>query len=58
MTYEDFVSRFQRDFAPAIEVQQLASKFQDLRQTIETVTEITSKIMDRALLFSQCVANE
>ena len=33
MTWEDFVQRFDREFAPAIEVHQLAREFQDLCQT-------------------------
>ena len=50
MTWEEFVTRFQEEFAPAIEVQQLAKEFQDLRQTTKTVAEITSKFRERDLL--------
>ena len=41
-----------------IEVQQLARKFQDLRQTTETVAEITAKFRERALLVPQYVVDE
>ena len=42
MTREDFVQRFQKEFTPSIEVQQLPREFQELRQTTETVLEITA----------------
>lgn len=50
MTWEDFVKRFQREFASAIEVQKLAREFQDLRRSTETVAEITIKFKESALL--------
>ena len=50
MTWSDFSARFRDEFAPIIEVQQLAREFQDLQQTTETVAEITAKFRERALL--------
>ena len=41
-----------------IEVQQLAREFQDLRQTIEMVPEITAMFRERALLIPQYVVDE
>ena len=41
-----------------IEVQQLAREFQDLQQTTETVTEITSMFREWALLVPQYTAHE
>lgn len=58
MSWEEFVTRFQSEFALAIEMQQLAREFQDLRQTTETVAEITAKFRERALLVPQYIADE
>lgn len=58
MTWEDFVTRFRVEFALAIEVQQLVREFQDLRQIIETMVEITAIFRERALLVPQYVADE
>ena len=49
MTWEDFVLRFRAEFAPVIEVQQLAREFQDIRQTTEIVAEITAMFRERTL---------
>ena len=45
-----FLTKFWAEFAPVIEVQQLAREFQDLHQTIETVAEITAMFRERELL--------
>ena len=58
MTREEFVIQFRAEFAPAIEVQQLAREFQDLRQTTKVVAEITIKFRENALLVSQYATNE
>ena len=58
MTWADFSTRFRAEFAPVIEVQQLAREFQDLTQTTETVAEITAKFRERALLVPQYAADE
>ena len=50
MAWDDFVQRFQREFAPAIEVQQTEREFQDLRLTTETMADITAKFRERTLL--------
>ena len=50
MTWEEFVMRFQDEFAPTIEVQLLEREFQDPRQTTKTVAEITAKFRERGLL--------
>ena len=41
MIWYDFVTRFRDEFAPVIEVQQLAREFQDPHQTTKIVVEIT-----------------
>lgn len=43
---------------PTIQVQELAKKFQDLRQTTEIVAEITTIFRERALLISQYTTKE
>ena len=53
MTWSDFVTRFMAEFAPTVELQQLAREFLDMRQTTETVAEITVKFRERALLVPQ-----
>ena len=49
MTWSDFVTRFRAEFTPAIEVQQLAREFLDMRQMTKFVAEITAKIREREL---------
>lgn len=58
MIYTNFVTRFRVDFVPAIEIHQLARKFQDLWQTIEIVDEIITKFRERALLVLQFAMDE
>ena len=47
MTWSDFVARFRAEFAPAVELQQLAREFIDMRQMTESVAEITAKFQER-----------
>ena len=58
MTWSDFSASFRAEFAPAIEVQQLAREFQDLRQMTEMVMEITAMFRERALLVPQYLADK
>ena len=58
MTWSDFVTIFWEEFAPAVELQQLAKEFLDMRQTTETVAEITAKFRERALLVPQYARDE
>ena len=58
MNWKEFVTRFKREFAPTIDVQQLAREFQDCRQTTEIVAEITAKFHERALLVPQYAMDE
>ena len=58
MTWEDLVKGFQREFALIIEVQRLASEFQDLHQTIDYVVKITAKFRERAMLVPQHPVDE
>ncbi|CAH1431387.1 unnamed protein product [Lactuca virosa] len=58
MTWADLTTRFRAEFAPVIEVQQLAREFQDLQQTTETVAKITTKFRERALLATQYAEDE
>ena len=53
MMWSDFVTHFRAEFAPTVELQQLAREFLDMRQTMETVAEITPKFWERALLVPQ-----
>ena len=53
MTLSEFVTRFRAEFALAVEIQQLAREFIDMRQTMEIVVEITTKFRERALLVPQ-----
>ena len=53
MTWLNFVTGFKAEFAPAVELQQLAREFLDMRQTAETVAEITAKFRERELLVPQ-----
>lgn len=58
MNYSDFVTSFGDYLAPAIEVQYLAHEFQNPRQTIDTVAEMTTEFKERALQVPQYVTNE
>ena len=58
MTWPDVVTQVRAEFAMAVGVQQLAREFQDLRQTTETVAEITTKLQNRALLVPQYAKDE
>ena len=58
MTWDEFMTLFKAEFALAIEVQQLATEFQDLHQTTKTIAEITAKFRDGALFVPQYAANE
>ena len=58
MTWSDFVTRFRAEFAPTVELQQLAREFLDMRQTTKTVAEITAKFRERALLVPQYASDE
>ena len=58
MTWAEFVRRFDSEFAPPIEVQQLVREFHDLQQTTKTVAEITAKFRERALLIPQYETDE
>nr|KAJ0213173.1 hypothetical protein LSAT_V11C400203150 [Lactuca sativa] len=58
MTCSNFVTRFRAEFALVVELQQLASEFQDMRQNTDSVVEITAKFREKALLehvsYSSC----
>lgn len=58
MTWDDFVSRFQRDFALVIEVHQLVRELRDLFQTTETMVEIILEFKERALLAPHYTVDE
>ena len=58
MTWSDFVTKFRAEFVPAVEIQQLAREFLDMRQNTETVAEITTKFRERALLVPQFAGDE
>ena len=58
MRWPNFVTRFKVEFAPAVELQQLAREFLDMRQSTNTVAEITAKFRERSLLVPQYAGDE
>ena len=58
MTWSDFVTKFRAELAPAVELLWLAREFLDMRQTTDTVAEITAKFRERALLVPQYAGDE
>ncbi|XP_023733990.1 uncharacterized protein LOC111881832 [Lactuca sativa] len=58
MTWAEFVSRFDMEFAPSIEVQRLAREFQELQQTTEIVVQMTANFRERALMTPQYAMDE
>lgn len=58
MTWSDFVTKFRAEFVSAVQLQQLAREFLDMRKTMESVVEITTKFRERALLVPQYVGDE
>ena len=58
MSWTYVVVRFKVEFALPIEVHPLVREFHDLRQTTETVEEITAKFRERAFLVPQYVVHE
>ena len=52
------MTRFQADFAPTVEIQQLARDFLDMRHTIESVVKVTTKFRERPLLVPQYAGDE
>ena len=46
MTWLDFVTRFRAEFAPTVELQQLAHEFLDMSQTTKIVAEIIAKVQE------------
>lgn len=57
MYWEEFVTRFEEEFVPTIEVQQLVRGFQGLRQTTETITKITARFQERDFVSSAICSN-
>ena len=49
MTLPDFMTNIRAEFALAVEVKQLAKEFLNMRQTTETMAEITAKLRERDL---------
>ncbi|XP_024965965.1 uncharacterized protein LOC112506177 [Cynara cardunculus var. scolymus] len=58
MTWNDFKTRFSKQFVPQIEVEQVTKEFLDMKQTTESVNEITDKFMEKALFCPQYIADE
>ena len=58
MTWPNFVTRFRVEFAPAVDLQQLAREFLDMRQTTELVAEITAMFRERALVVPQYAGDD
>lgn len=58
MSWEDFVTRFMKEFVPVIEVQQLTRSYLVLERTTKTEAEITTKFRDRVLFFPQYAVME
>lgn len=51
MTWDDFITKFNREFVSMIEIQRLAQDYLALKHTIELVVDIISKFRERILLF-------
>lgn len=47
MSWEDFFTRFKREFVPVAEVQQLTQEYLALKKTSEMVAKITAKFKER-----------
>ncbi|KAJ9544424.1 hypothetical protein OSB04_024131 [Centaurea solstitialis] len=58
LTWETFLEMFHAEFVPQIEVERLTTEFLEMEQTIESVTEITNKFLERALFCHDYVQNE
>ncbi|XP_052626854.1 uncharacterized protein LOC128133446 [Lactuca sativa] len=58
MTWSDFVTKFRAEYAPKVELHQLAREFLDMRQTTGIVAGITAKFRERALLLPQYAGDE
>ena len=49
---------FRAEFVPTVELQQVARVFLDMRQTTESVAEITAKFRERASLVPQYAGDD
>ncbi|KAJ9561564.1 hypothetical protein OSB04_006724 [Centaurea solstitialis] len=58
LTWEAFLEMFRAEFVPQIEVERPTTEFLEMEQTTESVTEITNKFLERALLCREYVQNE
>ena len=58
MTWPNFVTRFRVEFTLAVEVQEFAKEFLDMRQTTETVAKITAMFGERELLVPKYTNDE
>ncbi|KAL4583398.1 hypothetical protein LXL04_007969 [Taraxacum kok-saghyz] len=58
MTLDQFLERFNRDFVPPEEVEQLAREYLGLKQTFETFEEITKKFKEREMFCPEYAATE
>ena len=52
------MSMFQAEFAPVVDVEQIAIEFPDMTQTTETMAEITTRFRERALLVPRYATDE
>lgn len=53
MTWEQFVEKFREEYILLVDWERLAQDYFSLKQTIETVTEITKMLTYMALFFSK-----
>ncbi|KAJ9553882.1 LOW QUALITY PROTEIN: hypothetical protein OSB04_017927 [Centaurea solstitialis] len=58
MTWEQFKELFKEQYVPQVEVERLTGEFLAMKQTIETVNEITDLFLERSLFCPEYVASE
>ncbi|KAJ9563463.1 hypothetical protein OSB04_008623 [Centaurea solstitialis] len=58
MTWEQFKELFKEQYVPQVEVERLTGEFLAMKQTTETVNEITDLFLERSLFCPEYVASE
>ncbi|KAJ9556581.1 hypothetical protein OSB04_011195 [Centaurea solstitialis] len=58
MTWEQFKELFNEQYVPQVEVERLTGEFLNMKQTTETVNEITDLFLERSLFCPEYVASE
>ncbi|KAJ9546782.1 hypothetical protein OSB04_019325 [Centaurea solstitialis] len=58
MTWEEFKGLFKAEFEPQVEIERLTNEFLYMKQTTESVSEITEKFLERSRFCPNYVADE